>query len=147
LVTKGQLEAVLEEMRLVRNDCLEVSRWIVAPSARGTVVVPTLVLSAWAGGRWLGKRRLLATAGTRDGQSIVLARFGGQVLHSLGAKFITEYDDELTVMHFDLNFPPPRVAAKLGVVRRLLQLTGSPVEQSESGRDCCFQRGTSCPRE
>jgi hypothetical protein len=134
LVTEGQLEAVLEEMRLARNDCLEVSRWTVAPSARGTAVAPTLVVSAWAVGRWLGKRRLLATVGARDGQVTMLARFGGQVLQSVNAKFIAEYDDELAMMHFDLNCPPQRVTARLSAVRRLLQLADSPLEQSESGR-------------
>jgi predicted GNAT family N-acyltransferase len=138
LVTKGQLEAVLKEMRLVRHDCLEVSRWIVAPSARGTAVAPTLVVSAWAVGKWLGKRRLLATVGARDGQVTMLARFGGQVLQSVNAKFIAEYDDELAMMHFDLNCPPPRVTAKLSAVRRLLQLADSPLDQSESGRHSCF---------
>jgi hypothetical protein len=64
LVTKRQFEAALEEVRLTEDDCLEVSRWIVAPCARGTAVAPTLVVSAWAVGRWLGKRRLLATVGT-----------------------------------------------------------------------------------
>jgi hypothetical protein len=130
LVTKCQFEAALEEMRLTRNDCLEVSRWIVAPSARGTAVGATLVVSGWAVGRWLGKRRLLATVGTRDGQVRMLGRFGGQILHSIDAKFIAEYDDELVTMHFDLNHPPPRVAAQLPAVGRLLKLADSPVEQS-----------------
>jgi hypothetical protein len=131
LVTRGQFEAALEKMRLARNDCLEVSRWIVAPSARGTAVAPTLVVSAWAVGRWLGKRCLLATVGTRDGQVRMLGRFGGQILQGIDAKFIAEYDDELVTMQFDLNHPPPRVAAQLRTVGRLLKIADSPVEQSD----------------
>ena len=122
LVTKRQLEAALQEMKLTQNDCLEVSRWMVAPSARGTTVAPNLVVSAWVVGRWLGKRRLFATVGMRDRQVTMLARFGGQVIDTFDAKFIAEYNDELAVMHFDLNDPPPRVAAELSAVGRLLGL-------------------------
>jgi hypothetical protein len=131
LVTRCQFEAAMEEMRLAWTDCLEVSRWIVAPSARGTAVGVTLVVSGWAVGRWLGKRCLLATVGTRDGQAKMLGRFGGQILRSIDAQFIAEYDDEVVTMYFDLNHPPPRVAAQLSAVGRLLKLADSPVEQSD----------------
>lgn len=122
LMTRRQFDAALEEMCLARYDCLEVSRWIVAPCARGTDVGATLVVAAWAIGRRLRKQRLIATVGTRDGQVRMLARFGGQTVHSLGAKFVGEYDDELATMYFELNHPPPRVAAKLSEVERLLNL-------------------------
>jgi hypothetical protein len=127
LVTRFQFEAAMQEMRLARNDCLEVTRWIVAPSARGTAVGPTLVVSGWAVGRWLGKRRLLATVGTRDGQVRMLGRFGGEILHSIDTTFVAEYDDELVTMYFDLNHPPPRVEAQLSTVGRLLRLTEGPL--------------------
>jgi hypothetical protein len=132
VATRFQFEAALEEMRLARNDCLEVSRWIVAPSVRGTAVGATLVVSAWAVGGWLGKQCLLGTVGARDGQARMLGRFGGQVLHSIDAKFIAEYDDELVTMYFDLTHPPPRVAAQLSTVGRLIKLADSPVEQSDT---------------
>jgi hypothetical protein len=141
LVTRRQFEALLEEMRLTRNDCLEVSRWIVAPSARGTAVGATLVVSCWVVGRWLSKRRLLATVGTRDGQVKMLGRLGGQILHSIDAKFIAEYDDELVTMQFDLNHPPPRVSAQLSAVGRLLKLGDRPegfvAKFRRSGSDRC----------
>lgn len=132
LVTRPQFEATLEEMRLTRNECMEVSRWMVATSARGTEVAGALVVSAWAIGRWLGKRRLLATIGARDGQGAMLARFGGEVLCSVNSKFIAEYDDELAAMQFDLNDPPPRVAMKLGEVERLLNLADNRLRSSDS---------------
>ena len=100
------------------------SRWTVAPFARGTAVGPTLVLGAWAVGRWLGKLSLLATVGTRDGQKTLLARFGGHMLQNAGAKYVAEYDDEVVAMHFDLTCPPPRVAAKLDSTGKLLGLVG-----------------------
>ena len=123
LLTWHQFQSALQEMQLTRDDCLEVSRWIVAPSARGTAVASTLVVSAWALGRWLAKRRLLATVGMRDGQATMLARFGGQLLSAIDPTFLAEYDDELAVMQFDLDSPPPRVAAELTAVGRLLQLS------------------------
>lgn len=125
LATPSQFEGLLEEMRLARNDCIEVGRWIVAPSFRGTAVARTLVLSCWAIGRWLGKRCMLVTAGTRDGQARMLSRFGGQVLHTFHSQFLAEYDDELSPMYFDLDHPPPRVAVQLPSIERLLNLSGS----------------------
>jgi hypothetical protein len=61
----------------------------------------------------------------------MLGHFGGQILQSIDAKFIAEYDDELVTMWFDLSHPPPRVAAQLSSVGRLLKLADSPVEQSD----------------
>lgn len=122
LVTPAQLEGLLEGMRLTRNDCMEVGRWIAAPSVRGTAVARTLLVSCWALGRWLGKHCMLATAGARDGQVTMLSRFGGEVLHSFHSRFLVEYDDELSSMYFDLKHPPPRVAAQLPSVERLLNL-------------------------
>ena len=128
LITDSQFAAVLDEMGLERKDCLEVSRWTVAPPARGTAVGRTLVLSAWALGRSLAKRRLIVAVGTRDGQANMLARFGGQVLPSFSAKFIAEYNDELSPMYFDLDQPPPRVARQLPFVEQLLKLSHSSPE-------------------
>lgn len=128
LITGREFATLLQEMGLARHACLEVGRWTVAPPARGTAIGRTLVLSAWAVGRWLGKRRLIATAGTRDGQANMLTRFGGQLPRSLSAKYVGEYDDELSLMYFDLDQPPPRVAAQLPFVERLLELSDSRLE-------------------
>jgi hypothetical protein len=122
LATAREFEEALGEMRVTRTDCLEVSRWIVAPAARGTAVASMLVVSAWAIGRWLGKRRLLASVGLRDGQAAMLARYGGRILQSIDAKLIAEYDDEVATMQFELACPPPCVAAKLDLAGRLLRL-------------------------
>jgi predicted GNAT family N-acyltransferase len=129
LMTDSQFAAVLKEMRLTRNDCIEVGRWTVASPARGTAIGRTLVLSGWAVGRWLDKRRIIAAAGTRDGQANMLARFGGQILPSFSAKFVAEYDDELAPMYFDLDQPPPRVAEQLPSVERLLKLSEGSLQR------------------
>src|SRR5262249_53337021 len=76
LVTQRQLDAILDETRLTSNDCLEISRWIVAPPARGTEVASMLVISCWAVGMWMGKRCLLSAVGLRHGQATMLGRFG-----------------------------------------------------------------------
>jgi hypothetical protein len=106
---------------------MEVSRWIVAPAARGTAVGSRLVLSAWAVGAWLSKGRLLAAVGARDGQTTMLGRLGGQIPRSIPAKFIEEYDDDLVAMSFDWHHPLPRVAAQLGAVANVLKLTDRPM--------------------
>jgi hypothetical protein len=134
LVARPEFERVLDGRQLIQHDCMEVSRWIVAPSARGTPVAPALVVSAWAVGRWLGKRSLIATVGSRDGQATLLARYGGQVLRSIAAKFVAEYDDQLLAMHFDLTSPPTRVAAKLRAMENLLRLGELPLEVREPER-------------
>jgi len=113
---------MLGEMGLTGNDCLEVGRWTVAPAARGTAVGRTLVIGAWAIGRWLDKRRLVVTVGTRDGQAIMLTRFGGQFFPAYDPRYVAEYDDELAPMYFDLDQPPARVASYLESVTRLLKL-------------------------
>jgi predicted GNAT family N-acyltransferase len=125
LITSAQLDGLLEGMRLAHNDCVEVGRWIVAPSVRGTAVARTLIVSCWAVARWLGKRCMLVTAGARDGQVAMLSRFGGQVLHAFHSRFLAEYDDELSPMYFDLDHPPPRVGALLQSAERLLNLRDS----------------------
>ncbi len=60
--------------------------------------------------------------GSRDGQLGMLARSGGRAVHGVVTKFIAEYDDEVAAMQFDLDDPPPRVAARLEAVGRLLGL-------------------------
>ena len=131
LVTSTQLDGLLEGMRLEHNDCVEVGRWIVAPSVRGTAVARTLVVSCWAVARWLRKHCMFVTAGARDGQVTMLSRFGGQVLHAFHSRFLAEYDDELSPMYFDLDHPPPRVTALLQSVERLLNLRDSGDSPSE----------------
>jgi hypothetical protein len=109
-------------MGVTSDDCLEVGRWTVAPEARGTAVGRTLVVGAWAIGRWLDKRRLIATVGNRDGQATMLTRYGGQFLPLSRPRYFAEYDDELTPMYFDLDQPPAKVLTRLALVRQLLNL-------------------------
>jgi len=44
----------------------------------------------------------------------------GHIAPGVAPVFVKEYDDELSIMYFDLNHPPPRVAAQLRRVRRIL---------------------------
>ena len=64
----------------------------------------------------------------RVGQSAMVGRCGGNFAPGIHPVFVQEYDDELTVMYFDLNHPPPRVATQLRRVRHLL----SCASESES---------------
>ena len=100
-------------------ECAEAGRWIVAPSARGASLGPNLLVSMWAIGRWLGKGYLFGAVGVRDGQVKMLGRCGGQAAPAIAPIFVEEYDDELSVMYFDLQHPPPGVAAQLETVERL----------------------------
>jgi hypothetical protein len=118
-----ELEVVLSTMHLTGNDCVEAGRWIVLPSARGTDLARTLLLSCWAVGRWLNKRCLFGLAGTRDGQAKMICRTGGQAVPGMGVRLVQDLDDEVSLVYFDLDRPPHFVAAQLPSVRRLLQLT------------------------
>jgi predicted GNAT family N-acyltransferase len=119
-VGPSYLEAAVNLMNLARTDCAEAGRWIVAPAARGTFLGRLLLLSLWVIGEWLDKRCLLGAVGVRDGQSTMVGRCGGHVAPGIDSVFVKEYDDELSVMYFDLNHPPPQIATQLRGVRRIL---------------------------
>ncbi|HTX37859.1 MAG TPA: hypothetical protein VME43_22675 [Bryobacteraceae bacterium] len=117
-------------MNLARTDCAEAGRWLVAPSARGALLGRTLLLTLWVTGQWLGKRCLLGAVGMRDGQSKMVSRCGGRIAPGMDPVFVEEYDDELSVMYFDLDHPPPEVARELGRVRCLLKVPGDLYKSS-----------------
>ena len=136
-VGPSYLEAAVNLMNLARTDCAEAGRWIVAPSARGTVLGRLLLLSLWVIGQWLDKRCLFGAVGVRDGQSTMVGRCGGHVAPGIDPVFVKEYDDELSVMYFDLSHPPPQIATQLRGVRRILNMPGdfygTSVEHVEPG--------------
>jgi hypothetical protein len=123
LVGAYQLNVVLSTMHLRGNDCMEAGRWIVLPSARGTELAKTLLLSSWAVGRWLNKRCIFGLAGTRDGQAKMIRRTGGQTVAGMGVRRVQDLDDDVSLVYFDLDRPPLFVADQLPSVRRLLQLS------------------------
>jgi hypothetical protein len=122
-VGANHLNAVLRNMHLAGNDCVEAGRWIVLPSARGTNLGRTLLLSCWAVGRWLNKRCLFGLAGTRDGQAKMICRTGGQTVPGMDVRLVQDLDDVVSLVYFDLDRPPQFVAAQLPSVQRLLQLS------------------------
>ena len=120
-VGPSSLEAAVNLMNLARTDCAEAGRWIVAPSARGRVLGRLLLLSLWVIGQWLDKRCLFGAVGVRDSQSTMVGRCGGNVAPGIDPVFVKEYDDELSVMYFDLHQPPPQIATDLRRVKRILE--------------------------
>jgi hypothetical protein len=148
-VGPSSLEGAVSMMMLARPDCLEAGRWIVAPSARGTVLGRTLFLSLWVIGQWLDKRCLFGAVGVRDGQSTVAGRCGAQVAPAIEPVFVKEYDDELCVMYLDLNHPPPRVAGELRRVRRILNMPEdfhrTAVDRVQPGGVAAGLRSEKCP--
>ena len=68
----------------------------------------------------------------RDGQSAMVGRCGGNFAPGIDPVFVKEYDDELSVMYFDLNHPPPRVATQLRRVRRILEILKGAREKEKS---------------
>jgi hypothetical protein len=131
LVGTLPVQDALQIMNVKAGECGEAGRWIVAPSARGFSLGRNLILGAWVIGRWLGKRYVFAGVGVRDGQAKMLARCGGQTAPAFAPLFVEEYDDELSVMYFDIQNPPPGVAMQLDSVDRLLGLRG--IEDGSTG--------------
>jgi hypothetical protein len=124
LVGVPAVQEALRIMNVKASECAEAGRWIVAPSARGSSLGPNLLASMWVVGRWLGKRYMFGAVGVRDGQVTMLGRWGGQTAPAITPLFVEEYDDEVSVMYFDLQHPPVGVAARLDPVERLLGLCG-----------------------
>ena len=136
------LEAVVGRMKLARTDCVEAGRWIVSPAARGGDLGRMLLLSLWVVGQWLDKRCLFGAVGMRDGQSTLVSRCGGSVAPGIGPVFVQEFDDELSVMYFDLNHPPPRIAVQLRRVKNILTMPGddgrsAPNQVDQGTADLC----------
>jgi hypothetical protein len=125
LVGPAPFQQSLDAMGLHRNECVEAGRWIVSPSARGGRLGRMLLISLWVVGRFVGARCLFGAVGVRDGQVKMLARCGGQTAPCLTPVSVEEYDDELSVMYFDLLHPPPDVAAQLPTMERLLNISGA----------------------
>lgn len=123
LVGAQDLNAVLRNMELTGEDCVEAGRWIVLPSARGADLARTLLLCCWAVGLWLNKRRVFGLAGTRDGQAKMICRTGGQRVSGVDARVVQDLDDEVALVYFDLERPPQSVDEQLPSVRQLLQLS------------------------
>jgi hypothetical protein len=122
LVSPPVLERTLSNMGLHYSQCVEAGRWIVSPTARGGGLGRMLLTSMWVVGRYAGARCLLGAVGVRDGQVKMLARSGGHFLPGVAAVSVEEYDDELSIMYFDLPHPPAGVAAQMNRVERLLKL-------------------------
>lgn len=116
------IREALQAMHVKATECAEAGRWIVAPAARGATLGRNLLVSTWVVGRWLNKRYLFGAIGVRDGQVKMCARSGGQAAPATAPIFVEEYDDELSLMYFDLSNPPSGVAAQLDRVERLLGL-------------------------
>jgi hypothetical protein len=95
---------------------------MVAPSAPNAFLGRVLLLSLGVTGQWLDKQCLFGAVGMRDGQSKMVRRCGGRAAPGIGPVFVKEYDDELSLMYFDLDYPPPEVAGQLSRVRHLLNL-------------------------
>jgi hypothetical protein len=123
LIGYPRLRSVLGTMGLSPVECVEGSRWIVEPSMRGRELGRLLLVSLWAVGRWLGKKCVFGSAGTRDGQSRMIERTGGRIAPGDILIRTDEYDDDLLLMYFDLCHPPPNVTNSLLLVNSLLNLT------------------------
>jgi hypothetical protein len=96
---------LLDDIGETPQSTSEASRWMVAPEFRGHGLGFHIVAASWAVGRWLGGRVCLAAAGSRDNQDRMLMKLGGRPVDTIPLIPSEEFDDELHVLHFDLQQP------------------------------------------
>ncbi len=101
---------------------VEVSRCLVVPDYRTTVVATRLILGMWAVVRWLGARHALGMAGTRDGQDQMLLRMGGRAAPGLDPIPSQRFGQSIVAVWFDLSCPPARFAPLIDEIAISLRL-------------------------
>ncbi len=97
-------ETMLAAIGATRGRTSEASRWIVAPEFRGGSLGFHLVAASWALGQWLGAQIGFVAAGTRNRQDTMLIRMGARSTN-LPKVHSEEFDDELHILHFDVQRP------------------------------------------
>lgn len=97
-------ERMLATIGASRGITSEASRWIVAPEFRGGSLAFHLVAASWAVGQWVGAKIGFVAAGTRNRQDTMLMKMGARSTN-LPLVRSEEFDDELHVLHFDVQHP------------------------------------------
>jgi hypothetical protein len=52
----------------------------------------------------------------------MICRSGGQIVPGMESRLVQDLDDDLSLVYFDLDRPPPAVAMRLPFVQRLLRV-------------------------
>lgn len=117
-----ELDLVLAEVNVSREDALEAGRWLVIPEYRRSGLGTKLLMAYWAVGRWIGAKIIFGTAGVRDGQTRMIGRHGGELVNSVPPKTSAEYNDEIQITYFNLANPPPELRSPIRAASALLKI-------------------------
>jgi hypothetical protein len=135
---RGVVESILGEERFrsilskigeAAETTSEASRWMVVPELRGHGLGFHLIAASWAVARWLCVRTVVAAAGSRDSQDRMLIKLGAHSVDAVPLVPSEEFDDELHVLHFDIQNP------SLAMVRWVDRMT------TALGLDCLLDEG------
>ena len=118
-----QYSGLIARLHTARSHCLEGGRWIVDRGWQGHSLGRQLLFAYWALARSIGGSHIFGAAGSRDGQIAMIQRAGGRVA-DIPPQHVPEYADELRVVYFELDNPPPFVLAQLPATLRRLRLAG-----------------------
>ena len=122
LMGRPRLEELVLSIGGTLERTVEVSRWLVVPDYRTTVVATRLILAMWAVVRWLGARHALGMAGTRDGQDQMLLRMGGRAAPGFAPIPSQRFGQSIAAVWFDLTCPPARFATVIDEMAVRLRL-------------------------
>lgn len=122
LFGRERYAGLLDKLHTTRGSCLEGGRWIVDRGWQGYSLGRQLLFAYWAIARSIGGSHIFGAAGSRDGQIEMIKKAGGCVA-DIPPVSVPEYADELRIVYFELDNPPPFVLAQLPATLHLLRLT------------------------
>jgi GNAT superfamily N-acetyltransferase len=102
---EARFRCILAEIGEPAETTAEASRWMVVPELRGHGLGFHLIAASWAVARWLGVRTVVAAAGSRDSQDRTLVKLGARSVDAVPLIPSDEFDDELHILHFDIQNP------------------------------------------
>jgi hypothetical protein len=95
----GELNRSLAALQVKRDDCIEVSRFILDAEFRASNIARHLVASIGAVGWQLGVAVIVMGMGTQDYQDRFIARFGGKPLPHSSTIPVPDLDDHIRPMY------------------------------------------------
>ena len=100
-------DSIVTEIGMNGDVACEASRWMVEPEYRKQRLGFHIVAASWAVARWMGVKTAFGMAGMRDGQHRLLMRMGGRTVENTPIVTSDVYDDEMTLLAFDIMNPTP----------------------------------------
>jgi N-acyl-L-homoserine lactone synthetase len=122
LLGRRAFEQLLLSIGATREHTVEVSRWFVLPEYACGSIGTRLIAGMWAVLRWLGTRKAIGMAGTRDGQDRLLLSMGGRRAPGLAPIVSPRFGQTIVALWFDIPHPSKRWEALVNKMAVTLKL-------------------------